>query len=110
MSLFALATFMTEQRTREIGVRKAMGADSGAIVRLLLWQFSRPVLWAILIAVPIAWWIMARWLEGFANRVDLTAWLFAAAAGATMLVAWSTVAGQAWRVARSRPVTALREE
>ncbi len=87
-----------------------MGAGTLDVVGLLLWQFTRPVLWANLIAWPAAWWIMDRWLRGFAYRVDLPPWLFLAAAGAALAIAWATVSTHAWLVARARPVTALRYE
>jgi putative ABC transport system permease protein len=110
LGLFALAAFTTERRIKEIGVRKAMGASSFDIVRLLLWQFTKPVLWANLIAWPIAFWAMDHWLHGFAYRVDLPAWLFVLAAAAAVLIAWATVSAHAWLAARSRPATALRYE
>jgi putative ABC transport system permease protein len=110
LGLFALAAFTTERRTKEIGVRKAMGASTLDIVRLLLWQFTKPVLWANLIAWPMAFWAMHHWLDGFAYRVDLPPWLFLAASAAAMLIAWATVSVHAWLVARARPVTALRYE
>jgi putative ABC transport system permease protein len=110
LGLFALAAFTAERRTKEIGVRKAMGAGTFDVVRLLLWQFTRPVLWANLIAWPLGWWVMDRWLQGFAYRVDLPPWLFAAASGAAVLIAWATVSTHAFLVARARPVTALRYE
>jgi putative ABC transport system permease protein len=110
LGLFALAAFTTERRTKEIGVRKAMGASTMDVVRLLIWQFTRPVLWANLIAWPLAWWAMNTWLHGFAYRVDLPPWLFAAASVAAVLIAWATVSTHAWLVARAKPVTALRYE
>jgi putative ABC transport system permease protein len=110
MGLFALAAFTTERRTKEIGVRKAMGASTADVVRLLLWQFTQPVLWANLIAWPLAWWAMREWLHGFAYRVDLPPWLFAGAAAAAVLIAWTTVGTHAWLVARAKPVSALRYE
>ena len=110
LGLFALAAFTTERRTKEIGVRKAMGASTFDIVRLLLWQFTKPVLWANLIAWPLAFWAMEQWLHGFAYRVDLPPWLFLLAAVAAVLIAWATVATHAWLVARARPATALRYE
>jgi putative ABC transport system permease protein len=110
LGLFALAAFTTERRTKEIGVRKAMGASTFDVVRLLVWQFTQPVLWANLIAWPLAWWAMRRWLDGFAYRVDLPAWLFLAAAAAAVAIAWLTVSVHSWLVARARPVLALRYE
>jgi putative ABC transport system permease protein len=110
IGLFALAAFTTERRTKEIGVRKAMGAGTVDIVRLLLWQFARPVLWANLIAWPAAFWAMDRWLSGFAYRVDLPAWLFLAASAAGVLIAWMTVSAHTVLVASAKPAGALRYE
>jgi putative ABC transport system permease protein len=110
IGLFALAAFTTERRTKEIGVRKAMGASTQDVVKLLLWQFTQPVLWANLIAWPAAWWVMDQWLHGFAYRVDLPVWLFVAATLTAAVIAWATVSFQSWMVARAKPVTALRYE
>ena len=110
LGLFALAAFTTERRTKEIGVRKAMGASTFDVVRLLLWQFTKPVLWANLVAWPIAFWAMDHWLRGFAYRVDLPLWLFLIASTMAVLIAWATVSTHAWMVARAKPATALRYE
>lgn len=110
IGLFGMASFMAEQRTKEIGIRKAMGATTGQVAALLLRQFLTPVLWANLIAWPIVWWLMDRWLEGFAYHVPLTIWPFLAGGAFTLAVTLVTVAGQAFLVARRQPVTALRYE
>jgi putative ABC transport system permease protein len=108
--LFALASYTTEQRTKEFGIRKAMGATAVDIARLLLWQFSKPVLAAILIAAPLGYLLMRAWLRGFGDRVALTPLSFIAIAAVAVLIAWATVLAHTWRVARTRPVAALRYE
>lgn len=110
LGLFALSAYTTERRTKEIGIRKAMGASAQDILKLLLWQFTVPVLWANLLALPVAWLVLNQWLKGFAYHVDLTPWSFAAASGAAILIAWATVFVHALKVARARPVGALRYE
>ena len=72
LGLFGLAAFTAERRTKEIGIRKVLGARTRDIVRLLVWQFSRPVIIANIIAWPIAWWMMRDWLNGFDQRIALT--------------------------------------
>jgi putative ABC transport system permease protein len=110
LGLFALSAYTTERRTKEIGIRKVMGASTGDIVRLLIWQFTIPVLWSIAIALPLGFLVMNQWLHGFAYRVDLTAWTFALAAGAALVIAWLTVSFQSYMVARANPAGALRYE
>jgi putative ABC transport system permease protein len=108
--LFGLSAHSAEQRTKEIGIRKAMGASSTDIVRLMLGEFSRPVLWASLIAWPAAYLIMRRWLEGFAHRVEMRPWTFLAATAIALTIAMATVIGHALLVARAKPAAALRYE
>ena len=110
LGLFALSAYTAERRTKEIGVRKAMGASTGDILRLLLWQFLWPVLIANLIAWPIGFIVMNWWLQGFAYRVDQPPWTFLAAGGAAVVIALVTVFFQALRVSRAKPVAALRYE
>jgi len=110
LGLFALSAYTTERRTKEIGVRKAMGASSRDILKLLLWQFAKPVLWANLIAWPVAWLVLNWWLSSFAYHVAVEPWTFAAAGAGALAIALATVLVHALNVARSKPVAALRYE
>lgn len=110
LGLFGLAAFTAERRTKEIGIRKAFGARSRDIVRLLLWQFSVPVLLANLIAWPVAWYYLHAWLESYAYRIILYPVYFATVSFAALFIAWATVSAHAVRVARANPVHALRYE
>jgi putative ABC transport system permease protein len=110
LGLFGLAAFTAERRTKEIGIRKVLGARVRDIVRLLVWQFSKPVIVANLIAWPVAWWVMRGWLNGFEARIALGPTPFLLAGGLALLIAVITVAGHAYRVARSNPIHALRYE
>ena len=89
---------------------QVMGASTRGIVRLLMWQFIKPVLWANVIAWPVAGFLMSRWLGGFAYHVELEFWLFPAATSLALLSAILTVGLQSYLVARSKPVAALRYE
>jgi putative ABC transport system permease protein len=110
LGLFGLAAFTAERRTKEIGIRKVLGARTRDIVRLLVWQFSRPVLIANLVAWPIAWWLMRGWLNGFDARVTLTPLPFVEAGLLAVIIAAGTIAGHAVRVAQASPIKALRYE
>ena len=110
LGLFGLAAFTAERRTKEIGIRKVLGARTLDIVRLLVWQFSRPVLIANLIAWPIAWWVMREWLNQFDLRIGLGPTPFVAAGLLALLIAVFTIGAHAFRVARTNPVHALRYE
>jgi putative ABC transport system permease protein len=110
LGLFALSAFLTERRTKEIGIRKAMGAGKWDVVRLLLWQFTAPVLCAIAVAAPVGFLAMHDWLGQFAYRVPLSLWTFALAAVAAVAIAWLTVGWQSYVVARSKPAGALQYE
>jgi len=110
LGLFGLASFTADRRTREIGIRKVLGASVGDLVTMLLWQFSRPVIVANLIAWPAAWYFVQRWLEGFEYRIDVTPVPFLVAGGAALLIAWLTVILHARRVSGANPIVALRYE
>jgi putative ABC transport system permease protein len=110
LGLFGLASFTAERRTKEIGIRKVLGARTRDIVQLLVWQFSRPVLIANLIAWPIAWWIMRDWLNTFDARIALGPTPFLTAGALALLIAIITIGSHAFRVARANPINALRYE
>ncbi|WP_114952021.1 FtsX-like permease family protein [Sphingosinicella terrae] len=110
LGLVGLSLSAAQRRTKEIGIRKALGASTGRILMLLLWQLSRPVLLANVIAWPVAWWLMRHWLNGFAERIPLQPWLFPAAGLIALAVALLSVGMLAYLVARQRPVHALRYE
>ena len=110
IGLFGLAAFMAAGRTKEIGVRKVMGASTARIVRLLVWQFSRPVLWSLLVALPLAYFAANAYLQFFADRITLTGPIVSLAGAGSVLLAWLIVAVHAYRVARENPIHALRYE
>ncbi len=110
LGLFGLAAFTAEHRTKEIGIRKALGASRRDVLRLLVWQFTKPVLWANLLAWPVAYFVMRRWLDGFAYHIDLEFWMFLAASALALAIAVITVVGHALLIARAQPVAALRYE
>ena len=110
LGLFGLASFTAARRTKEIGIRKVLGARVRDIVRLLVWQFTKPVVIANLIAWPVAWWAMRDWLNTFNLRIDLSLTPFAFAALLALGIAIGTIAGHAVRVARTNPIHALRYE
>ena len=110
LGLFGLAAFTAERRTKEIGIRKVLGARTRDIVRLLAWQFSKPVIIANVIAWPIAWLLMDRWLGTFDDRVDVGVVPFILAGGIALVIAIGTIAGHAIKVARANPIHALRYE
>jgi putative ABC transport system permease protein len=112
LGLFGLAAFTAERRTKEIGIRKVLGARTGDIVRLLAWQFSKPVIVANLIAWPVAWWVMSNWVQRYdeAARVDIGVTPFLLAGLLALAIAIGTIASHAIRVARANPIHALRYE
>lgn len=110
IGLFGLAAYMATQRTKEIGVRKVLGASSIQIARLLVWQFSTPVLWALLIALPGAYLASQGYLNFFADRISSPLLILFVSGLIAVLLAWGTIAGHAIRIARSNPILALRYE
>jgi putative ABC transport system permease protein len=110
LGLFGLAAFTAERRTKEIGIRKVFGATVRDIVQLLVWQFSKPVVIANVIAWPVAWWLMRDWLNGFDARIPLGPGPFLLAGLIAFAIAVATIAGHAIKVARTNPINALRYE
>lgn len=110
LGLFGLAAFTAEQRTKEIGIRKVLGATVKQITILLSKDFLVLVSIAIIIATPIAWWAMSRWLQDFAYRVPISAWIFIAAGAMALLIAALSVSVQAIKAAVANPVKALQRE
>lgn len=110
LGLFGLAAFTADRRTKEIGIRKVLGARTRDIVQLLVWQFTRPVIIANLIAWPIAWWVMRDWLNKFDDRIALGPTPFLAAGLLALVIAIGTIAGHAVKVASANPIRALRYE
>jgi ABC-type antimicrobial peptide transport system permease subunit len=110
LGLFGLVTFTAEQRTKEIGIRKVLGASVPGIVQMLSRDFLKLVFIAALIAFPIAWWAMHKWLSDFAYRVDIGPWVFVVAGIAAAIIALVTISFQAIRAAIVNPVKSLRTE
>ena len=110
LGLFGLATFIAEQRTKEIGIRKVLGASVNGVVRLLSNDFLKLVVIAFIIAAPLSWWAMHHWLQDFAYRTDISWWIFVLAGAITLFIALATVSFQAVRAAIANPVKSLRTE
>ena len=110
LGLFGLATFISEQRTKEIGIRKVLGASVEGIVRLLSKDFLKLVGISFVIAAPLSWWIMNNWLKDFAYRIPLEWWIIVLAGFIALLIALTTVSFQAIKAAIANPVTSLRSE
>jgi putative ABC transport system permease protein len=110
LGLFGLAAFTAEQRTKEIGVRKVLGADVMSVVRLLSLDFIKLITVAILIAMPVSWIGLTRWLDSFAYKTDMSMWTFVLAAISALLVALFTVSFQSIKAAMANPVDSLRSE
>ena len=110
LGLFALAAFMAEQRTKEIGIRKVMGASTTGLTMMLSREFTRLVVIAFVPAAVAAWFVVDSWLDGFAYRVDISPWIFIGSGAVATSIAWFTVSFQSIKAAASNPVTSLRYE
>jgi putative ABC transport system permease protein len=110
LGLYALAAFMAEQRTKEIGIRKVMGASELRLVGMLSQEFLWLVAIAFVIGIPLGYYVMDRWLTSFAYRTEIGVWIFAAAGCTCFVIAFVTVGVEAFRAARANPVSSLRSE
>jgi putative ABC transport system permease protein len=110
LGLFGLATYTAEQRIKEIGVRKVLGATISNIITMLSKDFMILVLIASAVAMPLAWWAMSKWLQDFAYRISIGWWIFSAAGVIALLIALVTVSSQAIKAALANPVKSLRTE
>jgi putative ABC transport system permease protein len=110
LGLFGLAAYAAEQRTKEIGIRKVLGASMATITQMLSMDFIRLVIISIAIASPIAWWAMNKWLQDFAYRVQIQWWVIAIAGAASIIIALITISFQSIKAAIANPVKSLRSE
>ncbi len=110
IGLYGLATFMTQRRTKEIGIRKVMGASVFQITRLLIWQFSFPVLWSLVVAIPLTYLVSDKYLSFFSDRINFVVPIIIFACVIGLMAAWVIVSGHAIRIARIRPGLSLRYE
>lgn len=110
LGILGLVSFTAEQRTKEIGIRKTLGANVSLIIRLLTFDFLKLVLMANIIAWPLAWYFMNRWLQDFPMHINLGIWIFLTSALLAMLIALLTTLLQAWKAASANPATALKYE
>jgi ABC-type antimicrobial peptide transport system permease subunit len=110
LGLFGLATFTAERRRKEIGIRKVLGSTEMGIVYLLSGEFTKMVLVAVVIALPLSYLLTKQWLDNFAFSIDLEWWYFVGAGLAALLISWLTVGTQAIKASRINPIHTLRDE
>jgi putative ABC transport system permease protein len=110
LGLYGLVSFMTVQRTREVGIRKVLGASLGSIVYLFSKEFMVLIALSFALAAPAAWYLMNGWLQSFAYRISPGVWVFVAAIATSLLIGWLTVGYKAFKAALVNPVRSLRSE
>jgi putative ABC transport system permease protein len=110
LGLFGLAAYAAEQRTKEIGVRKVLGASVSGIVAMITKDFIKLVFISIIIAAPVSWWTMQKWLQSFAYRQNIQWWVVVAAGVTAIAIAFITISYQSIKAALTNPVDSLRSE
>jgi putative ABC transport system permease protein len=110
LGLFGLTSFMNQQKTKEVGIRKVLGASVPVVLFVLTKDITKWVLLANIVAWPVAWFAMNKWLQNFAYRINMDWWMFVLAGGIALLIALLTVSWQAIRAATANPVESLRYE
>ena len=110
LGLFGLSTYITQQRTKEIGIRKVFGASVQNVLVLVSTEFLSLVLFAFVISIPLTWWGMHGWLQNFAYRIDISWWIFIVAGVSVLLIALLTISFEAIKAALMNPVKSLRTE
>jgi putative ABC transport system permease protein len=110
LGLYGLISFAIFQKTKEIGIRKVLGATAGRIAAMLSGDFLKLVLFACFISVPVAWYVMHKWVQNFAYRINISWWMFAAAGMLVLFIALMTVSVRAIKAAVANPVKSLRTE
>jgi putative ABC transport system permease protein len=110
LGLFALTSFTAEQRTKEIGIRKVLGASVSSIVIMLSKDFGKLVFIAFVIAAPLAWYGAEWWLQGYTYKTKLELWVFVCAGVVAVVIAWATMSFQSFKAATSDPVKSLKSE
>jgi putative ABC transport system permease protein len=110
LGLFALSAFMAEQRNKEIGIRKVLGASVSGITAMLSKDFVKLVIISIIVASPVAWWAMTKWLQDFAYRISISWWMIAIAGLSAIVIALLTISFQSIKAALTSPVKTLRAE
>jgi ABC-type antimicrobial peptide transport system permease subunit len=110
LGLYGLVSFMAVQKTKEVGIRKVLGASVSSIVMLFSKEFTMLIFVAFLVAAPLSWWLMSEWLNNFVFKIDMGVWIFITAILLSILIAWITVGLKAVRAALVNPVKSLRSE
>jgi putative ABC transport system permease protein len=110
LGLFSLAAYAAEQRNKEIGIRKVLGAGVSTLVAMLSKDFIKLVFISIIIATPLAWLVMNKWLQGYANRQNIQWWVFVVTALVTVVIAFATISFQSVKAAMANPVESLKNE